>query len=40
MIRVITMLGDNVKEGQPRASQMAHEFAETVVPLLPMYLPS
>ena len=40
MIRVITMLGDNVKEGQPRASQTAHEFAESVFPLLPMYLPS
>ena len=40
MNRVITSIGDNPKEGRPRASEMAHEFAETVFPLLPTYLPS
>jgi len=40
MIRVITSIGDNLKEGRPRASEMAHEFAETVFPMLPPYLPS
>ena len=40
MIRVITTVGDNPKEGRPRASETAHDFAETVVPLLPAYLPS
>ncbi len=40
MIRVITSIGDNPKEGRPRASEMAREFAETVFPLLPTYLPS
>jgi EpsI family protein len=39
MIRVITNLGDKPKEGQPRASAIAHEFAETVLPLLGPYLP-
>jgi EpsI family protein len=39
MIRVITDLGDNVKEGRLRASAIAHEFAETVLPMLGPYLP-
>jgi EpsI family protein len=39
MIRVITNLGDKPKEGQPRASAIAHEFAETVLPMLGPYLP-
>ena len=39
MIRVITNLGDNPKEARPRASALAHEFAETVLPMLGPYLP-
>jgi|SRR5215471_1193507 len=39
MIRVITNIGDNAKEGRLRASTLAHEFAETVLPLLGPYLP-
>jgi EpsI family protein len=39
MIRVITSLGDNPKEARLRASAIAHEFAETVFPLLGPYLP-
>jgi EpsI family protein len=40
MIRVITNLGDNMKEGRPRASALAHEFAEMVLPMLAPYVPS
>lgn len=39
MIRVITNLGDNPKEQRLRASAIAHEFAETVLPMLGRYLP-
>jgi EpsI family protein len=39
MIRVITNLGDNPKDGRPRASALAHEFAETVLRLVGPYLP-
>ena len=39
MIRVITNIGDNAKEGRPAASALAHDFAETVLPLLGPYLP-
>jgi EpsI family protein len=40
MIRVITAIGDSAKDGRPRASEIAHEFAETVFPILPTFLPS
>ena len=40
MIRVITSVGDNPKEGRPKASAIAREFAATVFPLLGKYLPS
>ena len=40
MIRVITSIGDNVKEGRARASAIAREFAETVFPLFGRYLPT
>jgi EpsI family protein len=40
MIRVITSVGDNVREGRARASAVAREFAETIFPLLGTYLPS
>jgi len=39
MVRVITNIGDNLKERRPQASSIAHEFAETVLPLLGPYLP-
>ena len=39
MIRVITSLGDNPKEGRPRASSIAHAFAEMVLPMLGPYVP-
>jgi len=39
MIRVITNLGDNPKDQRSRASAIAHEFAEAVLPMLGPYLP-
>ena len=39
MIRVITNLGDNPKEQRLRASAIAHEFAEAVLPMLGRFLP-
>jgi EpsI family protein len=39
MIRVITNLGDNPKERRPRASAIAHAFAEMVLPMLGPYVP-
>ena len=39
MIRVITSLGDNPKQGRPRASAIAHAFAEMVLPMLGPYVP-
>jgi EpsI family protein len=39
MIRVITNLGDNPEEHRLRASAIAHEFAEAVLPMLGPYLP-
>jgi EpsI family protein len=40
MIRVIASVGDNVKEGRPKASAMARQFAERIFPLLGRYLPT
>ena len=40
MIRVITSVGDNPKDGRPKASAIAREFAETVFPLLGKFLPT
>ena len=40
MIRVITGLGDNPKQGRPRATAIAHAFAEMVLPMLSPYVPS
>ena len=40
MIRVITGLGDNPKQGRPRATAIAHAFAEMVLPMLGPYVPS
>jgi EpsI family protein len=40
MIRVIAGLGDNPKQGRPRATAIAHAFAEMVLPMLGPYVPS
>ena len=40
MVRVITSIGDNVREGEPRAATIAKGFAEKVFPLLGRFLPT
>jgi EpsI family protein len=40
MIRVIAGLGDNPTQGRPRATAIAHAFAEMVLPMLGPYVPS
>ena len=40
LLRVIAGLGDNPKQGRPRATAIAHAFAEMVLPMLGPYVPS